>query len=292
MPVLTDSYVAGNMYTAAEVTAVAQAINGSGYLAPVLCATVGTETFTIAAGSVTVISGTTLDGQSPGVGERVLIKDAPSASGTGSAMSNQFGNGVYSVINATTNLTVARVFEMGGGDIAYNPSGWVVAVAAGTVNGGQQFSTISPSDPNAAMVYGTGGNTIQWQLQPNLTNTATFSGKTFTGYTETVDTSMGTISTGTTVIPALSLGTLKTVTLPTTGAVTFTMPTATTGQSFVLLVQQGASPGTATATFTGVVWPAATAPVITATISHFDVITFFCFGSSIWHGTFTQNFAT
>jgi hypothetical protein len=120
----------------------------------------------------------------------------------------------------------------------------------------------------------------------------TLAAPTVTGYTETVDTSMGTVAAGTTTIPALSLGTLKTVTLPTTGAVTFTMPTATAGQSFVLLVKQGASPGTATAAFTGVVWPNAATPVVTPTIGHFDMFTFICFGSSIWHGTAAQNYAT
>jgi hypothetical protein len=182
MPVGNDLFSAGQQYTAAEAQAVAQAINGSGYLAPVLCATVGTETYVVSAGSVTQLTGiTAIDGVSPAVNERILIKDCPASNGIGSAYSSQPGNGVYSVTANTTNLTVARVFEMGSGDVAYNPSGWSVGVAAGTVNGDQEFFVATPSDPAAAFVWGTGA--IQWAVQPTLTNAVTLTNKTLTSPT-------------------------------------------------------------------------------------------------------------
>jgi hypothetical protein len=183
MPVTTDTYATGNQFTAAEAQGIARAINGSGYLAPVLCATVGTETYVVTSGSVTQLTGiTAIDGVSPAIGERILIKDCPASSGTGSAFSSQPGNGVYSVTGNTTNLTVARVYEMGGsGGVAYNPSAWSVGVAAGTVNADQEFFVSTPSDPAAAFVWGTGA--IQFAVQPTLTNSVTFTNKTLTSPT-------------------------------------------------------------------------------------------------------------
>jgi hypothetical protein len=45
-----------------------------------------------------------------------------------------------------------------------------------------------------------------------------------------------------------------------------------------------------TATFTGVKWPAGTAPTITATASAVDIISFVCVNST-WYGTAAQAFA-
>lgn len=80
-------------------------------------ATTGAETYTIAAGAVTQISGTSVDGVTILVGDRILIKNAPSASGAGAgadtANTTQPANGIYTVSNATTNLTVARSVDAG-----------------------------------------------------------------------------------------------------------------------------------------------------------------------------------
>jgi hypothetical protein len=92
---------------------------------------------------------------------------------------------------------------------------------------------------------------------------------------------------GTTKTLSLASGTFQTVTL--TGNCTFTMPTATAGQSFILIVSQDATGGR-TATFTGVKWPAGTAPTITATASAVDILSFVANGS-VWYGTFAQAFA-
>ena len=92
---------------------------------------------------------------------------------------------------------------------------------------------------------------------------------------------------GTTKTLSLASGTFQTVTL--TGNCTFTMPTATAGQSFILIVSQDATGGR-TATFTSVKWPGGTAPTITATASAVDIISFVANGS-VWYGTFTQAFA-
>jgi hypothetical protein len=108
---------------------------------------------------------------------------------------------------------------------------------------------------------------------------------TLTGYyTESV-VAIG--SSGTTKTLSLASGTFQTVTL--TGNCTFTMPTATAGQSFILIVSQDATGGR-TATFTGVKWPAGTAPTITITASAVDIISFLSNGTN-WYGTAAQAFS-
>lgn len=105
---------------------------------------------------------------------------------------------------------------------------------------------------------------------------------TVTNYTEAV-VAIGNSSTAQTI--ALTNGTVQTCTL--TGNCTFTMPTATAGKSFILLLKTGA--GAFTSTFTGVKWPAGTAPTITVTASRMDVLSFFADGTN-WYGTFVQNY--
>ncbi len=119
-------------------------------------ATTGSETFTITSGSVTQITGTTVDGVSPSVGDRILIKDAPASTGTGSANSLQPGNGVYSVTSNTTNLSVSRVSDLSGTN---SPAGAFVFVEAGTANASAGYVVSTPSSA-AAFTYGTGN--IQW----------------------------------------------------------------------------------------------------------------------------------
>jgi len=128
-----------------------------------------------------------------------------------------------------------------------------------------------------------------------LGNTATYLGNTTTtlgnvtltntqvnNYTEGV-VAIGNSSTTQTL--ALTNGTVQTVTM--TGNCTFTMPTATAGKSFLLIINTGA--GSFTGTFTGVKWPANTAPTITTTASRYDIITFVADGSA-WFGSAVQNY--
>lgn len=151
-----DNWASGQGYTANDEDNVARAINGSGWLKPCHFGTVGTETFTIASGSVTQIAGTTVDGGSPLVGERILVKDAPSATGVGSVFSSQPANGIYQVTANATNLTLARVYEMSANPaVPYVPSAEVVAVMDGPINGDVLFIVSTPSSP-ATFTYGTG----------------------------------------------------------------------------------------------------------------------------------------
>ena len=114
---------------------------------------------------------------------------------------------------------------------------------------------------------------------PVLTN------PTVTAYLETAP---AIVNSSTTQTIALASGTVLSYTL--TGNCTFTMPTATSGTSFIVrLIQDGT--GSRTATFTSVKWPSGTAPTITTTASTgVDVLSFVCV-AAVWYGTYAQAFA-
>jgi len=105
-------------------------------------------------------------------------------------------------------------------------------------------------------------------------------------YTEGV-VAIGTVTTASTI--SLANGTVQTATLTASTACTFTMPTATAGKSFVLLLKQAAATGNGTATFTSVKWGTAGAPTITATAGKMDILTFVADGTN-WYGSAAQGY--
>jgi len=123
------------------------------------------------------------------------------------------------------------------------------------------------------------GTVVALATSPTLTTPV------ITGYTETAP---ALTNSSTAVSLSLSSGTVLSYTL--TGNCTFTMPTATSGTSFILkLIQDGT--GSRTATFTGVKWPGGVAPTITTTASTgLDILSFVCI-NSVWYGTYAQAFA-
>lgn len=145
-----------SLATKGYVDGVAQGLSTK---ASVQAATTGSETYTITGGSVTQINGTTLDGVTVAVNDRILVKDAPGASGTGSGGSDQPGNGIYKVTGNTTNLTVTRVTDMSG---SVNPAGAFTLIEAGTANKGMGYVVIDPTTPDGSFTYGT--NNIKWSI--------------------------------------------------------------------------------------------------------------------------------
>ena len=104
------------------------------------------------------------------------------------------------------------------------------------------------------------------------------------GYTEEVVSA----NTGTAYTVALTNGTLQILTL--TGNCTFTFPSASSGQSFLMMLKQDAT-GSRTVTWpASVKWPASTAPTITATASKMDVYSFVADGTNWYGATGGQNY--
>ena len=142
---------------------------------------------------------------------------------------------------------------------------------------------------NTAIQLGNTVTTLNNMTFSNVTitsgtaNAVTIGNGTYTNYTESV-VNIGTVTTASTI--ALSNGTVQIVTLTAANTCTFTMPTATDGKSFILIVTGAA---TANATFTGVKWAANTAPTITTT-GNKDILSFIAYGST-WYGNYSQNYA-
>lgn len=153
--------------------------------------------------------------------------------------------------------------------------------AAGYAAGILTFLT-TPSSANlaAAVTDETGSGALVFGTSPTVNN------PTITSYIESV-VAIGTVGASSTL--SLTSGTVQTATLTASTPCTFTMPTATSGKSFMLQITQAAT-GMTTATFTGVKWTAGTAPTITATASAVDIISFVAIGST-WYGSYAQAYA-
>lgn len=164
-----------------------------------------------------------------------------------------------------------------------------VTISSGSANAmtltNVTISSVSSTFPNSFLANSTatlGNATITLGGTTTSVGNLTLTNGTYTDYTESV-VAIGNSSTTQTI--ALSNGTVQTVTL--TANCTFTMPTAVAGKSFLVLIKSGA--GNFTGTFTGVKWPANTAPTITNTASRMDIIAFSSDGTN-WYGTASQNY--
>jgi hypothetical protein len=113
------------------------------------------------------------------------------------------------------------------------------------------------------------------------TDTQTLSAKTLTNPTVTnyVETPFSANS-STAITLDLTNGTVQIITL--TGNATITMPTATSGKSFIMFLKQDAT-GSRTVTWSTVKWAGGTAPTITSTASRQDILSFFADGTN-WYG--------
>lgn len=147
-----------DLTTKSYVDSAAVAGATGGMLAPCHIVTQGSETYTISAGSVTQIAGTTINGYSPQIGDRVLIGTAPSSTGTGTGynLSNTAPNGVYTVTGNTTNISLSRASDMSGSN---PPSGKFVWNQYGDWSGRTLWFCQEPQ--GGSHTYGTG--TIQFR---------------------------------------------------------------------------------------------------------------------------------
>jgi hypothetical protein len=152
-------------------------------------------------------------------------------------------------------------------------------------NGGTNASSAGITAFNNITGYTASGATGTTSTNIVFSTSPTITTPTITGYTETAPAAA---NSGTATTISISSGTVLRYTM--TGNCTFTMPTATAGQSFIVILTQDATGGR-TAVFTGVKWPAATAPTITTTATTGrDILTFVSDGTN-WYGSAAQAFA-
>jgi len=182
------------------------------------------------------------------------------------------GNAFYFVVGSTnTGAMTINIDGLGVKDIRRLGS---VALAAGDLVAGQV----------ALIVYtGTNFQLLDGNAFSNLRVSDTL---TLSAYTETVA-AYSTVGASQTL--SIAVGTVLTATLTSATPCTFTMPTAVAGKSFLLLLKQPASGTATTATFTGVKWGSAGAPVITATVGKMDILTFVSDGTN-WYGSVAQGY--
>ena len=163
-------------------------------------------------------------------------------------------------------------------------AGPVLKVAKGGTGAATLTGVLKGNGTSAFTAATAGTDYVTPSSTETLTN-KTLTNPTVTNYVESV-VAIG--NSGTTQTLVLTSGTVQTCTL--TGNCTFTMPTATAGKSFVLILTQDAT-GSRTAVFTSVKWPNGTAPTITTTATTgVDILTFVANGTS-WFGTYAQAFA-
>lgn len=171
---------------------------------------------------------------------------------------------------SSTALTASALVIGGGAGAA--PSTTTTAAGALTFLG-------TPSSANLATMVTdeTGSGLLVFNSAPALTN------PTVTNYVETPFSA----NSSTAITIALTNGTVQIITL--TGNATITMPTATSGKSFIMFLKQDATGGR-TVTWSTVKWPGGTAPTLTSTASRQDILSFFADGTN-WYGvTVAQNY--
>jgi len=169
-------------------------------------------------------------------------------------------SGANSDITSLTGLTTALTVGQGG-------SGATTLTGIVKGNGTSAFTAVTA--PSGTIVGTTDTQT--------LTNKTVEAGTFTNGYTEEVNTA----NTSTAYTISLADGSFQVLTL--TGNATITMPTATAGRSFILLLKQDGT-GSRTVTWSTVKWPGGTAPTVTSTASKQDIYSFFADGTN-WYGT-------
>ena len=246
-----------------------------------------------ATGGVVTFKASGQPGVSVAVGEKCTVyfngtdyvKVATSTAGTVTAVSVASANGFAGTssggttpaLTLSTSITgvlkgnaTAISAATAGTDYLAPPSGTAILKAN---SGGALANAVAGTD----YVTPTGSETL---TNKTLTN------PTVTNYVESV-VAIGTVTSSSTL--SLTSGTVQTATLTASTACTFTMPTATAGKSFILLLKQAASTGGGTATFTSVKWGTAGAPTVTSTAGKMDILTFVADGTN-WYGSYSQGY--
>jgi len=154
-------------------------------------------------------------------------------------------------------------------------SGDYTAVSAGGTGVGTLTGIVKGNGTSAFSVATAGTDYTSPTSTETMTN-KTLTNPTVTNYVETPYSA----NSSTAITIALTNGTVQIITL--TGNATITMPTATSGKSFIMYLKQDAT-GSRTVTWSTVKWAGGTAPTITSTASRQDILSFFADGTN-WYG--------
>ena len=297
------SSTAFNALTADLGTGLTTALTKDGQTTPTANIPMGTYKITgLGAGTATTDAVRLGQLQNFGINTLITVAGTDTITGTVSPSLTAYTAGqIFSFVVGTTNTGAVTLNIDGLGAKAVTRTGAIALVAGGMVTGqvalveydGTRFQLL---DPNAftdllisgALTYGgvTLTNAVTGTGKMVLDTSPTVNNPTVTNYVESV-VSIGTVTSSSTL--SLTNGTVQTATLTASTACTFTMPTATAGKSFVLLLKQAASTGNGTATFTGVKFGTAGAPTITATAGKMDILTFIADGTN-WYGSIAQGY--
>ena len=302
------SSTAFNALTADLGTGLSTALTKDGQTTPTANIPMGTFKITgLGAGTVATDAVRLGQLQNFSTGTLITVAGTDTITGTVSPSLTAYTAGqIFSFVVGTTNTGAVTLNIDGLGAKAVTRTGAIALVAGGMVTGqvalveydGTRFQLL---DPNAftdllisgALTYGgvtltnavTGTGKMVLDTTPTIA-TPVLTNPTVTNYVESV-VAIGTVTSSSTL--SLTNGTVQTATLTASTACTFTMPTATAGKSFVLLLKQAASTGNGTATFTGVKFGSAGAPTVTATAGKMDIFTFIADGTN-WYGSAAQGY--
>ena len=280
------SSTAFNALTADLGTGLTTALTKDGQTTPTANIPMGTYKITgLGAGTATTDAVRLGQLQNFGINTLITVAGTDTITGTVSPSLTAYTAGqIFSFVVGTTNTGAVTLNIDGLGAKAVTRTGAIALVAGAMVTGqvalveydGTRFQLLDPNAFTDLLVSGL----------LTATNVTASGLLTVTTYVESV-VAIGTVTSSSTL--SLTNGTVQTATLTASTACTFTMPTATAGKSFVLLLKQAAATGNGTATFTGVKFGTAGAPTITATAGKMDILTFIADGTN-WYGSIAQGY--
>ena len=212
---------------------------------------------------------------------------------TSSSTYNQFFTGTTTQtvkLPDVTTLALGWTFH-----ISNNSTGTLTVVSSGS----NTISTVLPGTSlQLVCILTTGTTAASWDYEligfttPTgsgnvvLATSPTITNPTITDYIETYY-NIGTVTTS--ASPTLSNGTVQTLTLTASTTCTVTMPAATAGKSFILMVRQAASTGNGAITWSSVKWNSTGTPTVTTTAGKMDIFTFVADGTN-WYGSYSQGY--